>query len=471
MATVLLTALACEEPKEIGLAPTTPLDVLYTDTLTISRTTLQLDSVRSNDQSLALVGRYTDPIFGQVQAQAFLQLQPTRTFAVVDSGTTNPTNPDRIILDSTKVRFPTNGVPSSPSWGVYHGDTTTSQELILSRLTDSLRTTANYDISSPGPAVAAVVARRTIRPRPTVFDTLAYSTPSRVDNALGRELLALANTDAARFTAFGTLVNPAAFRRLVPRDFVLTSNSSPQAAVLGLSPQEGAVIIYYHIRGEATGQAFLFPFVGKRFNQITTNRGGTPLASLRPGQSLAPTTTGRTYVQPGTGITTRLQFPGLSRLLATGRVAINRADLVITPTPTDNPTRRLPPLLALTELDGQNRLTRSATATGVPSLLFTVQRTGPLTRLPTGFTDPQIAVLDPRTNSYTFQVAGYLQSVASGLSPNNGLAILTPSNVLVNQTQGGLSDQSQAVLTDRVWRLVLEGRASVKLLLFYTKSN
>ncbi|HEX9958505.1 MAG TPA: DUF4270 family protein, partial [Fibrella sp.] len=138
------------------------MGVLYTDTLTINRTTIQFDSVRSNDQSTALVGRYTDPIFGQIQSQAYLQLRPTRGLVVTDSGTTNVTAANRIIVDSTKVRFPLNGI--------WYGDTTVSQEIVLSRLTDSLRS-VNYDITSPGPAVGQVIARRTVRPRPSVVDT------------------------------------------------------------------------------------------------------------------------------------------------------------------------------------------------------------------------------------------------------------------------------------------------------------
>ncbi len=133
----------------------------------------------------------------------------------------------------------------------------------------------------------------------------------------------------------------------------------------------------------------------------------------------------------------------------------------------------MPSYLALAEVNAQNRLTRATTSTGVASLLFTVQSLGPLTRDPNNFTSSQIAIRDPRTNSYTFQLAGYLQSVASGLSPNDGLAILTPSSsqlFVQSQQSGALVDQTQAVLSDRVWRMVLDGKASVKLILFYTKS-
>jgi hypothetical protein len=458
----LSTVVACEEPKEIGLAPTNEVGVLYTDTITITRTTAQMDSVRSHDQSVILAGRYADPVFGAVQARAYLSLRPGQSFVINDTNTTNATPANRIILDSTKVQLPFNRV--------WYGDTTATQEIVLSRLTDSLRS-INYDISSPGPAIGQVVARRTFRPRPSQLDTAGYIDLIKVDNSLGRELIALANTDAARYVS-GALVDPAGFRRQVRTDFVLSTNSPPQAAVLGFTGGDLAVIVYYHVQGERTAYQFTFPFIGKRFNQITATNRPAPLTTIRLGQSLAATTTGRTYVQPGTGITTKLQFPYLKQLLQSGRIAVNRADLIITPQPPEDGKLPLPPFMALAEIDGQNRLVRSTVAANNVERLFTVQSLGPVSRDPTSYLSPQLATLDPRTNSYTFQLAGYLQSVRAGISPNNGLAILTPSNALFAQSQGGgLIDQTQAVLSDRVWRMILDGKASVKLVVFYTKSN
>jgi hypothetical protein len=459
----LVTVIACEEPKEIGLAPTNEVGVLYTDTITITRTTVQMDSVRSHDYGFAYAGRYIDPVYGQVQARTYLSLRPGRSVIINDSGTTNATPANRIILDSTKVQFPFNGI--------WYGDTTATHEIILSRLTDSLRN-INYDISSPGPAIGQVIARRTLKPFPAQVDTTGFTQLIRVDNSLGSELIALANTDAARYSTAGTLIDPAAFRRQVKTDFVLTTTSSAQAAVLGFSPTQTAVIVYYHVQGETLGYQLSFPFIGKRFTQLTaTNRPG-PLATLRPGQSL-PTTTGRTYVQPATGITTKLQFPYLKQLLQSGRIAVNRADLVITPLPSEDGKLPLPPFMALTEIDSRNRLVRSTVAESSAERLFTVQSFGPLNRTPSSYVGTQLARLETRTNSYTFQVAGYLQSIRAGVSPNNGLAILTPSNDLFTQDQstGGIIDQTQAVLSDRVWRMIIDGKASVKLVLFYTKSN
>lgn len=458
-----MAVVACEEPKEIGLAPTNEVGVLYTDTLTITRTTVQLDSVRSNDQSTLLVGRYTDPAFGQVQARAFVHYNLPNDIAVTDSNTNNVTAANRILYDSTRLVLDLNG-----SW---YGDTTAPQEIQVYRLTDSLRTHQNYDISSSVATEAQPLARQSIRPRPTALDSVngRFTLP----DSYGRQLLSLANTDA------GKVANSQQFRSQFGAGLMLASTNAA-TSVLGYQPggvSQGFVfgsyvVVYYHVAGESRRREQYLLLSGKRFNQITANRAGTPLSALRPGQSLTTTTTGRTYVQPATGVTTKLQFPTLTALLQSGRVAVNRADLTITPLPSENGRLPLPPYMVLTEIDAQYRLVRSDLSSGTVRL-FTVQRSGPVSRLPLNYVTPELAFLDPRTNSYTFQVAGYLQSVRAGISPNNGLAILTPSSSLFPQSQntGALTDQTQLVLTDRVWRMVLEGRASVRLVLFYTRSN
>jgi hypothetical protein len=149
-------------------------------------------------------------------------------------------------------------------------------------------------------------------------------------------------------------------------------------------------------------------------------------------------------------------------------VAINRADLIITPTNPNNTSINYPPQLILTEVDEQNKLRYDATG----NFLFAVPSIGPSDRTVGSFASPQAAARDFRTNSYTFSIGGYLQSVVSELSPNTGLVIMTPGGPLFSQTSsGGLANTTQQYLTDRIWRMVLDGDASVKLVVFYTTSK
>ncbi|GAB3552571.1 hypothetical protein GCM10027577_34790 [Spirosoma fluminis] len=452
LAVTVAGVLACEEPKEIGLPPTTPVDVSYTDTVTIVRETIRFDSVRSNDQSNLMVGRYADPVFGKVQSRAFVQLLTTSDFVVNDSSTTTATPANRIILDSTRLFLDYNRFA--------YGDTTQAQELQVYWLTDSLNTRINYDISSSIPAEAQPLVRQTIRPRPNTTDSLSFRLP--LPDSYGRDLMALANTDA------GKAANSALFRSQFPRGLMLTTTGTDQAAVVGFS-QGSAVVVYYHVAGEKTTRVYGFFLAGKRFNQITADRSGTPLAALQRSKSLpAAATNDRLFVQPAAGVTTKLSFPYLKNLVQSGRVAINRADLIITPTKPNNAFLGYPPQLVLAEVDEQNRLRRDATA----NFLFAVPTSGPSNRLISSFADVQAPLRDERTNTYTFSIGGYLQSVVSGLSPNTGLVITTPGGPLFSPTSsGGLTNTTQQYLTDRIWRLALDGNASVKLVVFYTTSK
>jgi Domain of unknown function (DUF4270) len=463
MVSLLAAVVACEEPKEIGLTPTTPVGVLYTDTLTITRTTIQFDSVRSQNQSSLLVGRYTDPQFGQVEAKAYVNGRFINDFTVLDTLTSAVTSADRILYDSTRLVLDLSG-----SW---YGDTTNQQEIQISQLRDTIRTQANYDISSTISSNSIPLVRQVIRPRPTARDSI--NARFALPDDYGKKILALANTDA------GKLVNPALLKAQFNPGLLISSTGSAPAAILGYQPGvvgQGGIygsytVVYYHVKGEVSRRAQYLLLSGERFNQIMSKRNGV-LASLTPGQSLPTTITGRTYIQPATGITTKLQFPTFSNLIKSGRIAINRADLVITPVPTEDAKLPLPPFMLLSEVNAQNRLTRTDITSG-GTYLFTVQlaSAGPLNRLGSSYVSPQTAFLDTRTNSYTFNMGGYLQSVVSGISPNNGLAVLTPSNLLFQSTQAGTIDATQSVLTDRVWRMTLEGKASVKLIVFYTTSN
>jgi hypothetical protein len=69
-------------------------------------------------------------------------------------------------------------------------------------------------------------------------------------------------------------------------------------------------------------------------------------------------------------------------------------------------------------------------------------------------------------------MGGYFQSIISGLTPNTGLVLLTPGGQLFpSSSASGRTNATQQYLTDRVWRMVLDGKASIKLIVFYTTSQ
>lgn len=464
LAGATLSILACQEPGEIGLTPTTPVGTFLSDTFSIRRSTILLDSVQSSGLSGLLVGRYTDPLFGKGKAIAFArfglevsqQTGGTLPFVAADaSGTIIPVN--KVIYDSTKLV-----VNIEPVY--YYGDTLVRQQWGIHRLTEDIRTTTNYDIKSKVGYEAKPFATFSVVPRPFAGDSLRLI--ARLPDDIGRGLFALYNTDDTK--------DLTKFLALNTKGLAIVPTTSERSALLRVVPQVSGIVVYYHVDGETTLRSYAFSLTGPRFTNVEIDRTTATLANLKAGQALPATATnGRSYVQTFSGVTTKIEFPSLLSLENNRRVAINRADLVITPTQPDGtlPTSNtIPPFITLAEANGF-QLARTS-----PNRVVQLVPTFPgvaVNRQEASFISPQVVQYSTRTKTYTVNMTGYIQSIMAGTTPNNGLLLLTPASNDVSPTNGQvlLPAQQQVFLNDRVQRMILDGDASLKLVLFYTSSN
>ncbi len=440
--------LACEEPKEIGLPPTTPVDIAYSDTLQAFRSTVLLDSVRTYNTSQLLMGSYTDPTFGKVKASSYVQLTLSGLAFTIQDADKKDIPTAKIVYDSTRL--------ITGYSGYFYGDTLKAQELQVYRLTEAIDATKNYDIRSSVAHETTPLLRASITPKPITQDS-TRGLRLRLPDALGRELLALANTDTGKTQAlFQAKMKGLAFK----------TAQAANAALFGIVPNS-FVGVYYHIDGETTPRLKDFSLDGGRFNQVLADRAGTPLSGLTAGSGLSSAALkGQSFIHSTAGVTTKLTFPGLDELRKNSRVAINRADLVITPKVPTVTSFSLPYYLALAEVTAQNRILRTT-----PSRLvqFVPLAQTLFDRSEASFNYPQAVAYDSRSKAYTFEVSGYFQSILSGKTPNNGLAILTASSNQLGISQSVPS--SDYFMTDRVFQAVLDGDASVKLIVFYTTSK
>ena len=440
--------LACEEPKEIGLPPTTPVDITYNDTLRVFRSTVLLDSVRTYNTSQLLVGSYSDPDFGTVTASAYAQLTLASVPFTVQDKDKKDIPAAKIVFDSTRLIVGYSGYS--------YGDTLKAQQLQVHRLTETIDAAKNYAINSTVGYADQPLLQVTIRPRPIAQDS-TRALRLRLPDAFGRELLAVANTDTGKTQAL--------FQDKI-KGLALRTAPVSNAALFGVDPNS-YVGVYYHIEGDSIPLFRSFGLSGGRFNQVSSDRTGTALAGLAPNRELpAMALNGQSVIQSTAGVTTKLTFPGLDQLRKDGRVAINRADLIITPKATANPQYSLPDYLALSEVTAQNRILRTSPSRLVqlvpqPQTLFD--------RSEGSFNAPQAAPYLRQRKSYSFEIGGYLQSILTGLTPNNGLAILTARSGQLGVSQTNPS--TEYFMTDQVFQAVLDGDASVKLVVFYTSSK
>jgi len=127
---ISLIVFACQkDPSEIGLniqPPNSVIDAFFTDSISLYGHSELVDSVRTSNTSVSLLGSYYDPIFGTTTANLYTQ------FLISSSGIDFGENPE---LDSLVVFFNYSG---------FYGDTTTPQTIRVYELKEALSIDSSY---------------------------------------------------------------------------------------------------------------------------------------------------------------------------------------------------------------------------------------------------------------------------------------------------------------------------------------
>ncbi|RRB04193.1 DUF4270 family protein [Larkinella rosea] len=439
MVALVSVLVACEEPKDIGLPPTTAIGVLYTDTLSVKTSTVLLDSVVTDRNSRLFVGQYNDPVFGKVSAKTFGQLYV--------SGGSFKTEGE-IVYDSVRVLV---------GYSYVYGDTSKTQDIYVHRLTEDMDSTKRYTNTSSVAYAATPLTKITLKP--TAAGGAGYG---RLPDALGRELLELSK---------GSGVVQADFQKVFKGIAVVPDAAN--TTVFGFS-NNMFVELYYHKATDSTALGIdFFTTAGKpSFSQIKIDRSATKLAALSLTNSLpASATGGEVFVQSATGVTTRLNFPTLLNLKKeSGRIAINRAELNLF-VKGSSPGGPIPPLMTLAQTDDNNRILYSPETGTATRLLHLVQVQGGTFQTTNKWYYPQVVAYSSRPKTYTFDVTTYLQSILIGVQANNSLVLLPTTNTSLtttSQTTGATNFLAQPYINNQLNGAILNGPMNAKLVVFYT---
>lgn len=440
---VVLTTLmfSCDPPGNIGVTPLTPVETLFTDTLTVRTSTVLADSVRTGNPDIFLAGRYVDPLFGTITASSFIRM--SLSFQL-DLGTT-------AVYDSLVLYTPYNYA---------YGDTLPAQTIAVHRIREVLDPLKTYYNTSTPAYDATPLATKTFQARPQADGTLRF----RLPDDLGKELFALSGQTAGQTNAeFSKKLGGLA---LIP--------GAKNTAVLGFPGlvQSNSVLnlrLWYHTTTDTTSKSFPLQAivalqsgatVRAGFNRVTADRSGTPLANLKPLQPVPSSSTGdRTYVQDALGIRTKIEIPYLSSLAKNGPIAINRAELSIKPDLTAvQPGLTLPSYLVLLETNSTNQVQYKANGFASVALNDSTSRGS----------DPPSVLFDSRYKNYTWHLATHLNAILAGSKTNESLMV-TPVYIQTLAQRGTLYDSQ---FNNRVSRLVLSGKPEdVKLIVFFTKAK
>lgn len=438
LAIMLLSALffACEDP--IGIVIDTPstggqITTVFTDTVKVAASTVLFDSTFTSGQANAVVGRYKDPIFGEVSAKTFAQITlpllntdafTALKFPTADSGLT--------VYDSVYVYIAHNGFA--------YGDSTKTYSLALHRLTEDFVSSKRYTKDdalgyNPTPLASKTFTYADMkRANSTAQDSLLKF---KLPNTLGKELYDLVNTETgSTLEKFTAAVKGMAF----------VANSTTENAY-GLAISGSYIQLYYHTTNSTDRKSIPLTFYSQRFSQITGNRNGTVLQNLKTLQPIASSATNnRTYLQTGIGISPKLTFPTLAALQKNGNITINKAELVFEPDLDQiSGNYKVPAQVALVQLETSNRIKKT---TG--NLIDFVALDG--------LSGTQyVASYNTTSNNYSFNFTSFLQDLVSKKKTTDGLA-LVPS--LLNTTTSTIS-----VYNSNVSRMVIK---NVKLNIYYS---
>lgn len=263
---------------------------VYTfDTLAIEATTFQFDSLIVNSTDNLLVGSYKDDIFGRITASSYLKFTGL-SFNIEDKAKFDSIS---LILNYDTYSF---------------ADTASVQTLNIYRLSEEMETDENSNLyrNSNFEVEPSPLSTFNYSPRPHQNDSIQIS----IAADLGQELFdKIQNDEISNNNNF----NDALF------GLVIVPDSLNNSSIVSFSKENSYLRLYYSIKDEIENEDNFIDFsvntLGS-FHQITNNN-ATYFSSIEDQMDQIPSTqtNNQVYVQSGTGIATRIDFPNFKESL------------------------------------------------------------------------------------------------------------------------------------------------------------
>jgi hypothetical protein len=433
--TVILLS-SCKKGQTFSPGAQDELHVETVDTVQVKASTYLLDSLPTSNKGVILLGQIDDKDFGKLAASSYMQLIPPVAGA--------PAIPKGATFDSFTLVLKYNKS--------YSGDTTAPQNLSVHRLTEDMVLR-----KIPGPAEGEQLPLYIKAQALYSTTTFKYETISTgnlglqvkplsgdsiiipLNEALGREFLALMDKKDNRFTSKDEFIKY--FKGIVLKTTQGNSITGFRADAVKL------YINYNYINSAGFSKKDQVIFSGNsidyQFNHFDTDRSQTKLKSLSTtNKELSPALTGQElFIQAGTGLVTKLQFPTLINFLNESKKVINKIELLIETKPTYYSVFKAPPSLILFVANSAN----------IPKAI-----------LPGNYKEgDQTAAFEPgndlgSTGKYRFLLTQYAAELKKGTYKNTSLMLSMPTDQL-------LSSVSRAHLSANTTA------HAIKLVITYTK--
>lgn len=399
----LSAATACKKETDIiGLDVQPPNDLLgadFQDTTTLITRTVRADSLRTDESLIitgdAMIGNYWDPVFGKAKASLFTQVRLT---------TLNPLFGTAPIVDSVVL-----SIAYNPTY--YGKRDRVKQRVSVYQVTEDIKSENSYyshytvaaaptDLASsyeftPKPTDSVLVTGKMLKPHLRV----------PLDNSWAQDLLNQPTATYASTAAFQTYMK--GFR--VSTENSIISNGEGNILYFRCGDEQSKVTIYYHNATDdslsydfALGSVARFSNFEHDFSSAFINADlATQLSPAPPAQNAV------VFVQSMAGLKTKIEMPYLMNWADSGKIAINKAELVI-------------------KVDVASAYMLDTFAAPARLVLFGINDDGSNYVLPDA--NEGDAYLgggyNATTYEYRFNIGRYIQQVLIGQKKNNGLYLL-----------------------------------------------
>ncbi len=313
-------------------------NLIFVDTFSVRSYTVRFDSLRTSGlgegEGAITVGQYEDPEMGTITSSSYFKV----TLPGVRS------LPANAIYDSLSLILVDNNYSI--------GDTLVPITLKVHRLSQAIKSREDgylYSTSkvSYDPEVLGTV---TFKPRPNRRDTMSIG----LDDALGAELFALLKEKDDRLTDNINFQNYFKGLTLQP--------DSTDNAILGYKTAFNSPLmrLYFHYQDFDVVKAYrdftIFDYITMQFNNYHISHPKFEIPPTQADKIPASQSGHQTYLQAGTGILTRLEFPYLKNLLQLYQnVKVLKAELIIEPMRNTYKTIQLPEKVSIYSTDDINR--------------------------------------------------------------------------------------------------------------------
>ncbi|RAJ87658.1 uncharacterized protein DUF4270 [Chitinophaga dinghuensis] len=314
-------------------------DYILSDTLTVQMKNIQYDSVPTSGAGNAIVGQNTDPLFGNISADTYFQIAAPPTLDIPEFGAA---------YDSMVMIMKPNGYAV--------GDTTIPQDFRISRVIQTIQPATNY---------YNIYNNNTFKTETTPIGSFTGIIRPKTDNvirvpmsdALGAQLFEMIRSKSADISTSATWLE--FFKGMNIQAGPLSKS------VTGYLANDSSLYmrLYYHANEMITTVKYVdfrMTAPNLQFNHVAYNRSGTAISPLSPTAPTLPTTStnNTAYMQPITGLVTRIDIPYLKSLLQLGKYfQLMKVLLTVEPIRGSYTNYRLPPRLALCHMDANNNIT------------------------------------------------------------------------------------------------------------------